>query len=170
MLLQDDTLFMVDHTVAGISMNHISGTSLWQIADGLATVEQQRLVTAMQQAAFGAVTIDESDSVSIIEYLGVEICAVAEDESFERATAFGALLPLQRMDALSIKGALIQFLTKDLDFSDIHIASKLVVFESDGAAVMSGDINGVGTLLAMQHAPFALERIAQPTVLHCQPG
>jgi hypothetical protein len=85
MLLQDDAIFMVDHNV-------------WKIADRLATVEQQSLVTAMRQAAFWAATTDASDSVSNIEYLGVEICTVAEDESFERATSFGALLPFQRMD------------------------------------------------------------------------
>ena len=98
------------------------------------------------------VIIDESTSLSKKSCLVIYLRAVL-DKTPENI--FLDICELDRQDALSVKKALIESLSKN-GFTGTYLAKHLIAFTSDGASVMLGCKSGVGTLLKKDYPPIIL--------------
>ena len=94
-------------------------------------------------------TIDESTSISnkttLIIYLKCET-----SKSIDPHFVFADLIELEKQDAETIYAALIKSLAK-YGFDDFYLTQNLLAFTSDGASVMLGKNNGVGTRIAKKY-------------------
>lgn len=109
--------------------------------DCLAQVTTKHVVTAIQEAPFHTLIVDESTDVSTSKMLALYI-KYSHAGAGSQETTFAGLIQLKSGTADAIHQAILSFYSEhNLDLQ------KMVMFTSDGASVMLGKKGGVATLL-----------------------
>ena len=106
-------------------------------------VAREEVMQSKRHARCHTIIIDESNDISSTKMLILYIkYCTADDCCLTSKTVFAGIIPLARCDSNSIFEEIKKFYTAN----DIDIR-KMVMFTSDGAAVMLGKRNGVAKLL-----------------------
>ena len=117
-------------------------------------VAREEVMQSIRQATCHTLIIDESNDVSSNTMLILYIKYCTEDDCrLMTKTVFAGIIPLARFDSHSILEEIKKFYTAN----NIDI-QKMVMFTSDGAAVMLGKRNGVAKLLK-NFVPHVIEAL-----------
>ena len=116
-------------------------------------VAREEVMQSIRQATCHTLIIDESNDISSNKMLILYIkYCTADDCRLMTKTVFAGIIPLARCHSHSILEEIKKFYTTD----NIDI-QKMVMFTSDGAAVMLGKRNGVAKLLK-NFVPHVIEQ------------
>ena len=120
-----------------LSSTHRTKHSTWEFVHALNSVVEDNDVMKLKQANFFSLLLDESNDISVTKNLMLYVQFVNPTlHSVE--VMFLKSIPFHNCDADSISTAIVEFFkTKDVDLE------KMMMFTSDGAAVMLGRNNGV---------------------------
>ena len=130
----------------GIDMGHIlhGRTTCTSMINCIASTMRQSICQFLikNNRKIGLI-LDESTSISKKSCLIIYIRALIDEKP---ENIFLDLCELENQDAISVKNALLTSLKKN-GFTSEYLSNNLVSFTSDGASVMLGVKNGVGTQL-----------------------
>ena len=133
-----------------ISSTHRSTYSTWEFVHALNAVVEENDIQLMRNAKFYSLLVDESNDISTTKNLLI-YCQFVNTKSGKLEVKFMKVLPLKECDASAISKAILDFLNESLISLE-----KLILFTSDGAAVMLGCNNGVHIKLK-EHCPHLHE-------------
>ena len=134
-----------------IPKNWRSKNYAFEFLESINVVISQEIMEELASANFHSLTFDESTDISASKCL---ILYFKYKVSFEYKIIFGGIIQLKSCEASSIVAAIEEFYKKYM--LEMH---KMVMFTSDGAAVMLGRRNGVAVKLK--------ERIPHLVQQHC---
>jgi hypothetical protein len=146
------------HRVNNFDVGHVLHTdkSCAAIIKSIASDMRSKLVTTILDAETKiSVLVDESTTVSNLSSLALHLRACISDKP---TTFFLDLVHLTATDANAIVQAILKTLSGH-GFSKEYLQKHFICFASDGASVMTGVKNGVGSLL--------LEMFPELIIWHC---
>ena len=133
-----------------ISSAHRSSYSTWEFVHALNAIVEENDIQSLRNARFYSLLVDESNDISTTKNLLI-YCQFVNTKSGKLEVKFMKVLPLKECDAVSISQVILDFLNQNLISLE-----KLILFTSDGAAVMLGANNGVHVKLK-EHCPHLHE-------------
>ena len=138
-------------TSTHLSASHRSKHSTWEFVHALNRVVENSGLEKIRKAAFYSLLIDESNDISVTKNLMMYVQFIDGEEKRVRVM-YLKTLPLKSCDADSILLAIVEF------FQSIQVdLLKMVMFTSDGAAVMLGCNNGVFVKLRDTYVSHLIE-------------
>ena len=132
-----------------IPENWQSKNYAFEFFESINVVISQETMKEIASANFHTLTVDESTDISVSKYL---ILYFKYRVFFEYKTRFGGIIQLKLCEASSVVTAIEEFYEKYR--LEMH---KMVMFTSDGAAVMLGRRNGVAVKLK-EHIPHLVQQ------------
>ena len=146
----DNDEFSLTEFRSPISHTHRSSYSTWEFVHSLNAVVEIDDIRSLRNARFYSLLVDESNDISTTKNLLIYFQYV-NTKSCTLEVKFMKLLPLKKCDAAAISKEIVDY------FHQHQISlEKLILFTSDGAAVMLGANNGVHVKLK-EHCPHSNE-------------
>ena len=134
-----------------LSKSHRTNDSTWEFVHALNSVVENNDISKLKEASFFSLLLDESNDISVTKNLMVYVQFV-DVTSNSVEVMFLRNAPLSTCDADSIVSVITEIFTT----MGVNL-KKMIMFTSDGAAVMLGCNNGVYVKLKALSTPHLIE-------------